>query len=81
MKIRDRKENMAPKANPKKYEQAAIPARRNPVRLTALLYLKDALLEERYEDCADFISIAYEFGARETDVEALLEDPRRTPHA
>ena len=52
---------------------------RDPVRLTALLYLKEALLEERYEDCRDIISIAYEFGASENDIQLLLEDARRNP--
>lgn len=52
---------------------------RNPVKLTALLYLKEALLEERFEECPLFIRIAYEFGAQDYEVENLLEDPRRTP--
>lgn len=52
---------------------------RDPVRLTALLYLKEALLNENYEECRDIISIAYEFGASENEVQNLLEDPRRIP--
>jgi hypothetical protein len=52
---------------------------RNPVRLTALLYLKEALLAERYEECRDIIAVAYEFGAAENEVYNLLEDPRRNP--
>jgi len=52
---------------------------KNPIKLTALLYLKEALLEERYEECAEFIAFAREFGAREFEVGALLEDPRRKP--
>ena len=52
---------------------------RDPVRLTALLYLKEALLQERYEECREIIAIAYEFGAKENEVQALLEDPRRNP--
>ena len=54
-------------------------ANRDPVRLTALLYLKEALIEERYEECRDIITIAYEFGATENDVQLLLEDARRNP--
>ena len=54
---------------------------RNPLRLTALLYLKDALVRERYEECSEIIRYAYLFGAREPDIEALLEDPRRSPRA
>ena len=49
----------------------------NPVALTALFYLKEALLEERYEECAGFIAIALEFGAGKNQVGYLLEDPRR----
>ena len=53
--------------------------KKNPVKLTALLYLREALLEERYEECADFITIAREFGANEFEIQYLLEDPRRRP--
>lgn len=52
---------------------------KHPVKLTALLYLKEVLLKERYEECAPLILIAKEFGAAEFEVEDLLEDPRRTP--
>lgn len=52
---------------------------RHPVKLTALLYLKEALLAERYEDCRVFIGIAKEFGAKEFEIRDLLEDPRRIP--
>lgn len=53
---------------------------RHPVKLTALLYLKEALLAERYEECLDVISTALEFGALRSEITALLEDPRRTPN-
>jgi len=52
---------------------------RDPVKLTALLYLKEALLEERYEECAQIIAIALEFGAHPIEIQNLLEDPRRMP--
>ena len=52
---------------------------RHPVRLTALLYLRDALLQEEYEVCKSFIEIALEFGADIWEIKHLLEDPRRTP--
>jgi len=55
--------------------------KRNPVKLTALLYLREALLEERYEECAGFIAVACEFGAQPFEIENLLEDLRRTPRA
>ena len=53
--------------------------RRNPVKLTALLYLREALRSQRYEECAQFIAIAKEFGAQEREIEELLEDARRMP--
>ena len=52
---------------------------KHPVKLTALLYLREALLEEAFEDCPCFIQIAYEFGARDHEIESLLEDARRMP--
>ena len=51
----------------------------HPVKLTALLYLKQALMEERYEICSDLIAIAKEFGASVIEIRNLLEDPRRKP--
>jgi hypothetical protein len=51
----------------------------HPVKLTALLYLKEALIREQYEKCADAISVAKEFGALPFEVQDLLEDPRRSP--
>lgn len=67
-------------------EQTTQPIRRrltkynkDPVRLTALLYLKEALLAENYEDCGLFVAVAREFGAEEREIKALLEDPRRNP--
>ncbi|MCG3175705.1 MAG: hypothetical protein MOGMAGMI_00638 [Candidatus Omnitrophica bacterium] len=52
---------------------------RHPVRVTALWYLKDALLKERYETCSEILSVAREFGATEGEIQGLLEDPRRSP--
>jgi hypothetical protein len=54
---------------------------RNPVKLTSLLYLKEALLAERYEECREFIEIAREFGAQAFEIQNILEDPRRIPQA
>ena len=53
--------------------------KRNPVKLTALLYLREALFRERYEECPQFIEVAKEFGAMESEIEELLEDARRIP--
>jgi len=52
---------------------------RDPVKLTALIYLREALIAERYENCAEFIAIAKEFGALDAEIRVLLEDPRRHP--
>lgn len=54
---------------------------RDPVKLTALLYLREALLKERYEECGEFVAIALEFGALDKEIRALLEDPRRHPNS
>lgn len=51
----------------------------HPVRITALLYLKEALIREQYEKCAELIAAAKEFGATPREVQYLLEDPRRSP--
>ena len=51
----------------------------HPVKLTALLYLKEALIREQYEKCAGIISVANEFGALPFEIQDLLEDPRRSP--
>lgn len=53
--------------------------KKNPVKLTALLYLKEALLAERYEECPLFVRVAKQFGAVNREIEELLEDARRMP--
>ena len=55
------------------------PVVKNPVKLTALLYLKEALTKQWYELCPEIIGIAKEFGASDSEVHDLLEDPRRRP--
>lgn len=54
--------------------------KKDPVKLTALLYLREALFGERYEECAEIIAVAKEFGAGDFEVQDLLEDPRRHPN-
>ena len=51
----------------------------HPLKLTALLYLKEALKREQYEKCSEIVALAKEFGAADYEVDDLLEDPRRTP--
>ena len=52
---------------------------KHPVKQTALLYLKEALLKEQYEGCAEIIAAAKEFGASANEIRYLLEDSRRSP--
>ena len=52
---------------------------RHPVKVTALHYLREALLNEVYEECPGAIEIAKEFGAQDFEIQNLLEDPRRKP--
>ena len=52
---------------------------RHPLKLTALLYLKEALVREQYEKCPEIVALAQEFGAAPFEVQDLLEDPRRSP--
>jgi len=54
---------------------------RNPIKLTALVYLREALNQERYEECPEIIRIAKEFGAQNDEIKLLLEDPRRHPQS
>ena len=49
------------------------------LKITALWYLKDALVREQYEKCADIVAVAKEFGATDFEIDLLLEDPRRSP--
>ena len=60
--------------------QRVVNDKSHPVKLTALLYLKQALQKEQYEMCSDLIVIAKEFGAKEVEIQNLLEDPRRNPN-
>lgn len=52
---------------------------KHPIKLTALLYLKEALLKQQYELCPELISVAREFGAATYEIQDLLEDQRRKP--
>ncbi len=54
---------------------------KDPVKLTALLYLREALISERYEECAFFIATALEFGASASEIDNILEDPKRAVYA
>ena len=44
------------------------------LKATALLYLREALAGERYEDCAELIQTAQELGALPGEISALLAE-------
>ncbi len=48
------------------------------MKLTALLHLRKAVLEERYEDCTHFIGRAITLGATHSEIRAILECPKRS---
>ena len=51
----------------------------HPLKVTALWYLKEALVREQYEKCSEIVATAKEFGASDFEINLLLEDPRRSP--
>lgn len=77
--ISERRRKKVPKIAENTRAPTLLRVRKNPVKLTALLYLKEALWRERYEQCTQFVQVAKEFGALDREIEELLEDPRRTP--
>jgi|GEM_PF-561980 len=78
-KAQRRKEHVMIDARNSRKEVTLKKIEKNPVKLTALLYLKEALLNQQYENCREFIEIAKEFGAQDFEIQNLLEDPRRVP--
>lgn len=63
--------------NPEIYRRKQV--EKHPIKLTALLYLKEGLAKERYETLPEIIAVAREFGAAPFEIQDLLEDPRRSP--
>jgi len=51
--------------------------RRHPLKITALLYLREALLKEQYEKCREIIESAKELGADYREIQNILEVPSR----
>ncbi len=45
-----------------------------PLKLTALLYLREALEKESYEDCAEIVGAAKEFGAQTSDIRSVIAE-------
>ena len=64
-------------------QTAVLPAlniipRHHPVKVTALNYLHEALLKERYEEMKEMLEIAREFGAGEWELrESLTRNPEK----
>ena len=44
------------------------------LKATALLYLKEALIKEEYEDCQGLIQNAKDFGAEAKEISMLIAD-------
>lgn len=44
-------------------------------KFSALLALRKALLDERYEDCATLVACAYRFSASASEVTRVLHNP------
>ena len=44
----------------------------HPVKVTSLCYLKEALIQEKYEDCRSIVDIAREFGAESSEIKKII---------
>jgi hypothetical protein len=44
------------------------------LKTTSLLYIKEALCRERYEDCAELIRFAKEFGADQGEISGVIAE-------
>jgi hypothetical protein len=55
-----------------KNEKDKTAARDAVLKVTSLLYLKEALFNEKYEDCKELIRIAKRFGARQGDIRSVI---------
>lgn len=44
------------------------------LKLTSLIYLKEALVAQRYEDCAGLIAEAKDLGAKQSEISALIAE-------
>ena len=46
----------------------------HPLKVTSLLYLKEALADEAYERCAELIRTARQFGAGSFEIQKVIQD-------
>ncbi len=56
-------------------------ARDGVLQATALLYFKEALLNERYEDCAELVRIAKGFGVQPSEISGVIAESNRGARA
>lgn len=47
------------------------------LKVTALIYFKEALLKEKYEECAELVGIAKGFGARTREIRGVITESNR----
>ncbi len=48
--------------------------RNNPLKETALMYLKESLNKERYEECSEMIKNAKRFGAQPNEIAQVIRE-------
>jgi 4-aminobutyrate aminotransferase-like enzyme len=47
------------------------------LKATSLLYLREALLKQKYEDCTELIQTAKEFGAQQNEISGIIAEAVR----
>ena len=47
------------------------------LKVTALIYLKEALQNEKYEECTELTKIAKRFGARTSEIKGVITESNR----
>jgi len=47
-------------------------SRENMLKVTALLYLKEALYKERYEECPQLIEVAKRYGVEQDEIQKVI---------
>lgn len=44
------------------------------LKATSLVYFKEALLKQEYEDCKEFVRTAKRFGAEQSEITAVIDE-------
>ncbi|MGE0268685.1 MAG: hypothetical protein AB7S78_09570 [Candidatus Omnitrophota bacterium] len=47
-------------------------SRENLLKVTALLYLKEALYKEKYEECPELIEVAKRYGVEQDEIQKII---------